>query len=96
MPGRCSLLTRYGSVGAADIQRIIRAELARQRQTPDALALPSVSGDLSPAQDALYQHMVEQQAPAKVGTPIFSPGAPLAPQPGMMLPDGPLHGNMIG
>ena len=33
--------------------------------------------------------MQSQQAPSKTGTPMFPPGAPLAPQPGMVLPQGP-------
>jgi hypothetical protein len=79
------------SLSAADVQHIIRTEFERRFSQVPPLALPSASGNTSTsaAQDALQQHMVEQQAPAKQGTPMFAPGAPLAPQPGMVLPDGP-------
>ena len=59
-------------------------------QTPP-LALPSASGSTPRPinQDALAMQMQAQQAPSKDGTPMFSPGAPLAPMPGMVQPAGP-------
>lgn len=72
------------SLNAADIERIIDTAITRRFGQAPSAGKPRVIN-----QDALYQHMVEQQAPAKRGTPMFSPGAPLQPSKGLVLPDGP-------
>lgn len=64
------------------LQRLVEVEVSRRLSQLPANAKPL-------NQVALQQTMVAQQAPAKQGTPMFAPGAPLAPQPGMVLPGGP-------
>lgn len=68
----------------AEIQRLVEAEVSRRLQQA---ALPQGAYPIN--QDALFAKMTASQAPAKQGTPMFAPGAPLVPSPSLVLPDGP-------
>src|SRR5579859_1261764 len=69
------------------LRRLVAAEVERRMALNQAL--PPGAQPRAINQDALMQQMQAQQAPSKDGTPMFAPGAPLMPQPGMALPDGP-------
>lgn len=69
---------------SAELQRLVEAEVARRLQRA---ALPQGAYPLN--QDALFAQMTANQAPAKQGTPMFAPGAPLVPSPGLVLDSGP-------
>ena len=74
------------------LQRLIAVEVERRMAQTPPLALPSASGAGQPRpvnQDALMMQMQAQQAPAKTGTPMFAPGAPLQPSQGLVNPLGP-------
>jgi hypothetical protein len=75
---------RQSKISPAHIDRLIDEAIERRLSMMGPPAVPR-----NPRQDALWSQMVAQQAPAKNGTPMFPPGAPLAPQPGMALPQGP-------
>jgi 2'-5' RNA ligase len=53
------------------------------------MALPPGAKPRALNQDALMAQMQAQQSPEKQGTPMFSPGAPLQPSPGLVNPGGP-------
>jgi len=72
------------TLSRAKLQRLVEAEVARRLA---GAALPQGAYPLN--QDALFAQMTAQQAPAEQGTPMFAPGAPLVPSPGLVLPDGP-------
>src|SRR5579875_3232118 len=76
---------RQPKISPAQIDRLIDAAI--ERRIASMMGPPAVPRN--PRQEALWSQMVAQQAPAKQGTPMFPPGAPLAPQPGMALPQGP-------
>jgi hypothetical protein len=75
---------RQSKISPERIDRLIDAAIERRLSMMGPPAVPR-----NPRQDALWSQMVAQQAPASQGTPMFPPGAPLAPQPGMALPQGP-------
>lgn len=68
------------------LQRLVAAEVERRLSQ---MALPPGAKPRALNQDALMMQMQAQQSPEKQGTPMFSPGAPLQPSPGLVNPQGP-------
>lgn len=75
------------------LQRLVAIEVERRMAQIPPLALPPATpSGRNPRpinQDALLTQMQAQQAPAKQGTPMFAPGAPLTPATGLVNPFGP-------
>jgi 2'-5' RNA ligase len=69
-----------------ELQRLVEAEVSRRLSQ---MALPPGAKPRPLNQDALLAQMQTQQSPEKHGTPMFSPGAPLIPSPGLVNPGGP-------
>jgi hypothetical protein len=70
---------RQPKTSTADIERLVAAEVER-RLNLKALPPGAIQKSIS---DALLMQMQASQAPAKQGEPLFSPGAPMRPIPGM-------------
>lgn len=69
------------------LRRLVAAEVERRFAMPAPQPAPVNPQPIN--QDALLMQMQAQQAPAKQGTPMFAPGAPLTPATGLVNPFGP-------